>query len=79
MSAPPPADALHLLVTDDALDEIRLGGTYIAVCGALVPVSELPPWECPEGCECDLPGYCPECVREAAEESCQVDGAGAAR
>ncbi len=79
MSAPSHANDLHLLVADYALVEMRLGGTYMAVCGTLVPVSDLPPWECPEGCECDLPGYCPACVHEVAEVNGEVDGAGAAR
>jgi len=79
VNAPSHVNALHLLVADDALDEMRLGGTYMAVCGTLVPVSELPPSECPEGCECHLPGYCPACAREAAEVNGQVDGTGAAR
>ncbi|MGH3815981.1 MAG: hypothetical protein ACRDUV_26625 [Pseudonocardiaceae bacterium] len=55
MSAPLPECAVHLLAADG------LGGTPVAVCGALVPASCLPPLSCPPECDCAL--YCPECVR----------------
>lgn len=68
----------HLLAADDGLDEQFQCGVYAAVCGQLVPRSELPPWECPEGCGCDLALYCPECVSRAAESSAQArSGSGA--
>jgi hypothetical protein len=53
-----------LLVADDALP--GLGGTYLTVCGELIPASALPPSTCPEDCECDVL-YCSECVRAAAQ------------
>jgi hypothetical protein len=62
----------HLLAVHDALDEQFQCGVYAAVCGRLVPRSDLPSWECPEGCECDLAFYCPECVSRAAELSAQA-------
>lgn len=65
MSAPHPWGDLHLLVADDALTE-GIGGTYLAVCGALVPASRLPPSSCPEDCDCDVL-YCTECVRAVAQ------------
>lgn len=65
MSAPHPWGVLHLLVADDALPE-GLGGTYLTVCGELVPASSLPPSSCPEDCECDVL-YCTQCVRAAAQ------------
>jgi hypothetical protein len=59
----------HLVAADDALDEQFQCGVYAAVCGRLVPKSDLPSGECPEGCECDLAFYCPECVNQATESS----------
>lgn len=71
------AGAVHLLMADDSL--ACSWGTYVAVCGKLVPAPSLPPWECPEGCECDVYRlYCPDCLREAVRwsvEAGQVDGA----
>lgn len=61
----------HLLAADDALDEQFQCGVYAAVCGQLVPLSELPSGECPEGCGCELALYCPECVIRAAESSAE--------
>jgi len=56
----------------DALDEQFQCGVYAAVCGRLVLKSDLPSGECPEGCECDLALYCPECVSQAAESSAEA-------
>ena len=76
----PEQSPLHLVVLDNALDEMHRGGAWMALCGALVPAVALPPWECPGGCECELMlGYCRECVRVAAEPNGLCDGAGAAR
>jgi hypothetical protein len=61
VSGPHPWGVLHLLVADDALPG-GLGGTYMTICGELMPASELPPSSCPEDCECDVL-YCSECVR----------------
>ncbi|MGH3702962.1 MAG: hypothetical protein ACRDQY_26675 [Pseudonocardiaceae bacterium] len=57
----------HRLAVHDAVEEQFQCGVYAAVCGRLVPRSELPSWECPEGCECDLALYCPQCVSRAVE------------
>jgi hypothetical protein len=65
----PPGGVTHLLAADDALDEQFQCGVYTAVCGQLVPASDLPSWECPEDCTCDLALYCPQCVRRAIESS----------
>lgn len=54
----------HLMTIDDVLAEANEVGTYLALCGAFVPEWRLPSSLCPEGCECDLSLYCPECVRE---------------
>jgi len=76
----PKRSPLHLVVIDDALDKMHRGGAWMASCGALVPAAALPPWECPEGCECELMmGYYRECVRVAAEPNGLCDGTGAAR
>lgn len=63
----PPSGFSHLLVVDDLVVEGHLRGTYLAVCGAPVPASSLPPSSCPEGCECDCYLYCPRCVRRALQ------------
>jgi hypothetical protein len=70
VSAPHPWGDLHLLVADDALVG-EIGGTYLAVCGELVPASTLPPSSCPEDCDCDVL-YCPECVRAVAQSGARV-------
>lgn len=62
----------HLLAADDALDEQFQYGVYTAVCGQLVPASDLPSWECPEDCGCDLAVYCPQCVCRVAESSAET-------
>lgn len=62
-------DVTHLLAADNALAEQFSFGVFAAVCGQLLRRSELPPGECPEGCECDLALYCPQCVRQATELS----------
>ena len=67
MSAPPPAGGIHLLVADDALPEGHRTGIYLTVCGAVLHASNLPSSCCPEGCDCDLALYCPDCVCQAAE------------
>ncbi|MGH3798674.1 MAG: hypothetical protein ACRDTD_00800 [Pseudonocardiaceae bacterium] len=64
-----PGAVTHLLAADDALDEQFSCGVYVAVCGQWVARSNLPSWECPQGCECDLAFYCPACVSRAAELS----------
>lgn len=69
---PLPVGVTHLLAADDALDEQFQCGVYTAVCGQLVPVSDLPSWECPEDCGCDLAVYCRQCVRRAAESSAEA-------
>ena len=67
MSAPPPAGGIHLLVADDALPEGHPSGIYLTICGAVLHASNLPSSCCPEGCDCDLALYCPDCVSQAAE------------
>ena len=64
-----PVGVTHLLAADDALDEQFQCRVYAAVCGQLVSRSDLPSWECPQDCECDLAVYCPQCVSQAAESS----------
>lgn len=62
----------HLLAADDALAEQFYFGVFVTVCGQVVRRSELAPAECPEGCECDLALYCPQCVSQAAELSAKA-------
>ncbi len=62
-----PACAAHLVTTDDVLAEGNQVGTYLALCGALVPASSLPSSLCPPGCECDCALYCPQCVRRVVQ------------
>jgi hypothetical protein len=63
MSAPLPESAVHPLAADGFVGR-GIGGTDVALCGALVPASSLPPSCCPPDCDCAL--YCPECVRVVA-------------
>jgi hypothetical protein len=67
-----PVEVIHLLVADDGLDEQFQCGVYVAMCGGLVPRWDLPAGQCPEGCECNLELYCPECVSRAAELSAKA-------
>jgi hypothetical protein len=76
VSAPLPVSAVHLLVADDSLAG-GIGGTDVALCGALVPASSLPPSCCPPECDCAL--YCPECVRVAACWHAEAGQAGGVR
>jgi len=62
-----PAGVAHLLTADDVLADGNQCGTYLAVCGALVPTSSLPSSLCPPGCECDCALYCPQCVRHVVQ------------
>lgn len=62
--------SVHLLMADTALDEQHRCRFYLAMCGAELTADTLPPWECPEGCECGYDALiCPECVNRAAELS----------
>jgi len=62
--------SVHLLMADTTLDEQHRCRFYLAMCGAELTADTLPPWECPEGCECDYDALiCPECVNRAAELS----------
>jgi len=66
VSAPHPVT--HLVTADDVLIDGRRCGTYLALCGVLLPADSLPVSWCPEGCECDpTEQYCPPCVRHAVE------------
>ena len=70
MSAIAPG-SVHLLMADTALDELRREGAYcFTLCGTVLALADLPPWECPEGCGC-VPDtmICLDCVRRAAESS----------
>jgi hypothetical protein len=63
----------HLLAADDALDEARRWGYHLTLCGVVLPVSALPPAECPPGCEgtgCLV--FCPACVAEAAGRNAEL-------
>lgn len=67
----------HLLVADDALDEMRRCRAYLTVC-ELLPVAELPSGQCPPGCErpdCSL--YCTRCVHEASSSNADARCPGA--
>lgn len=77
----PGPGAVHLLPADGSLDALRREGTYMALCGALLPADKLPPGECPPGCDADCWLYCAKCVRRAAEQVglVVVESAGAAR
>ncbi|MGQ0779059.1 MAG: hypothetical protein ACT4NY_32375 [Pseudonocardiales bacterium] len=58
------AGSVHLVMADTALDEFHQGGGR---CSA----AQLPPWECPQGCMCDVEQMiCQDCARRAAELSC---------
>lgn len=46
-------------------------GTYLAVCGALVPASSLPSSLCPPGCQYDCALYCPQCIREVLRDAAE--------
>ncbi|MGH3829255.1 MAG: hypothetical protein ACRDRS_02205 [Pseudonocardiaceae bacterium] len=62
--------SVHLLMADTALTEQHLYRCYLALCGAEITRERLPPWDCPEGCECDVEALiCPDCVRQAVESS----------
>jgi hypothetical protein len=63
----------HLLAADDALDEGRRWGRYLALCGALLPAAALPTAECPAGCgSTDCLTFCPACVDEAARVNAEL-------
>ncbi len=72
MSAPLPEGTLHLLVADKGVTEGRWYGEYLTLCHALVPASGLPPSLCPDGCDQEH-RFCPQCVREAARWSAEVE------
>jgi hypothetical protein len=74
VSAPHPWGVLHLLVAHDALTEGHVYRCYPALCGALLPTSELPPSTCPQDCEFDVL-YCTECVRTAAQWTAEAQRA----
>jgi hypothetical protein len=77
VSAPLRDGAAHLLMADEALVG-GIGATYLALRGALVPESHLPPSSCPPDCDCSL--FCPECVRVVAERNAETgQTAGAAQ
>ena len=71
---PHPWGVLHLLVADDALTEGHVYRCYLALCGALLPTSELPPSACPDDCEFDVL-YCSERVRAAARWTAEAQRA----
>lgn len=62
-------ETMHLLALDDDLPDWHAHRRYPSLCGALVAANSLPSSMCPEGCECDLALYCPDCARLAAEGS----------
>lgn len=62
-----PASPVHLLTADDVLAEGTQCGTYLALCGALVPASCLPSSLCPPGCECDCALYCLRCIHHVVQ------------
>jgi hypothetical protein len=70
-----PVGVTHLLAADDALDEQFQRGVYTAVCGQLGRASDLPSWDRPEDCGCNLAVYCPQCVHRAVESSAEAQPA----
>ncbi|MBV9142841.1 MAG: hypothetical protein JO115_18335 [Pseudonocardiales bacterium] len=67
-TAAPEPGSLHLLMADTGLLEQQRYRLYLTMCGAQLPAGSLPPWECPEDCECDVGALiCPDCVRQAVE------------
>jgi hypothetical protein len=65
--------SVHLLMADSALPEFHRGRAYFTLCGVVLPMDELPPWECPEGCVCAWDTLiCPDCVRRDVD----LQGAG---
>ncbi|MGH4014630.1 MAG: hypothetical protein ACRDSL_12040 [Pseudonocardiaceae bacterium] len=70
MGCPLEPGSVHLLMADTAVGEIHQYGIALALCGAELTADGLPPWECPQGCECPYDKLiCPECVRRAAQWS----------
>lgn len=62
------AGVVHLVIADDLLADRGMCGVYLAVCGALVPASDLPSSLCAEGCECDFYSLCcSRCVRRVVQ------------
>jgi hypothetical protein len=61
-------------VADDGLTEGHVYRRYLALCGALLPASELPPSTCPDDCEFDVL-YCSECMRTAAQWTAEAQQA----
>lgn len=62
--------SVHLLMADTALAEQHRCRCYLALCGAELTAKRLPPWDCPEGCGCDVETLiCPDCARRAVELS----------
>lgn len=74
MSAPRHRRVSHLLTADDALIPGRWGA-HITVCGTEIrgPSAPAVEYDCCPSCDCDVVRYCPECVREAARWSAEVD------
>ncbi|MGH3917427.1 MAG: hypothetical protein ACRDTC_29040 [Pseudonocardiaceae bacterium] len=67
----------HLVTADDVLIDGSRCGTYLALCGVLLPTDSLPVSWCPEGCACDPTAqYCPQCVRQAAEGIAEAEQLG---
>lgn len=65
-----PEGVFHLLTAYD--DVASAYGGYVAVCGAVMSVSGLPPTCYFEVMADHNPRYCPECVREACRWSAEV-------
>lgn len=65
-----PEGVFHLLTADT--DVASTEGGYVAVCGAVMVASGLPPSCYPEVEPGRDPRYCPECVREAARWSAEA-------
>lgn len=59
---------LHLLVADDGLTEHYRYRVHLALCCAVLPVSELPGAVCSAGCESEVV-YCVECLHTAVERN----------
>jgi hypothetical protein len=67
----PPEGVFQLLTADD--DVASAYGGYVAVCGAVMSVSGLPPTCYFEVVTDRNPRSCPECVREAFRWSAEAD------
>lgn len=72
MSAPLPEDTIHLVAADEALSEHYWYRNYPALCGEILPTSNLPSCLCAPECTSHHP-YCPACLRVAVRYNAEVE------